>query len=56
MIMVPSWKQDQGKCSLTGARPKMTGKEEVISWPVKYKLSFSFCPGKSLPIICKLWQ
>lgn len=55
MNMVSSWKQDWGKCSLPGARSKMTGKEEVISWPVKYKLSFSFRPGRSHPIICKLW-
>lgn len=29
-------------------KTKKTGREEVILWPVKYKLTFSFCWGKSL--------
>lgn len=49
--MVSSWKQDWDKCLLIGARPRNTGREKVISWPVKYKITFSFFPGKSLLLI-----
>lgn len=35
-------KQDWDKCLQIGTKPRKTGREKVISWPVKYKLTFSF--------------
>jgi len=49
--MVLSWKKDWDKCLLIGGRPTQTTREQVISWPVKYKSTFSFCLSKSLLLI-----